>query len=46
MTNSTLVSTFTNFITIVVGVAFLGVATVGIVSPVHAQTTVSTSTAR
>ncbi len=46
MTNNTLVSTFTNFATIVVGVAFLSVATVGIVAPVNAQSTVTTTTAR
>jgi uncharacterized membrane protein YbaN (DUF454 family) len=46
MTNNSLVSTFTSYITIVVGVAFLSVATVGIVSPVHAQTTVNSTAAR
>jgi hypothetical protein len=46
MTNNSLVSTFTSYITIVVGVAFLSVAAVGIVSPVHAQTTVSSTAAR
>jgi uncharacterized membrane protein YbaN (DUF454 family) len=43
MTNNSLVSTFTSYITIVIGVAFLTVATVGIVSPVHAQTATTTA---
>ena len=45
-TNNSLVSTFTNFVTLVIGVAFLGVATIGIVSPVHAQWSVDTGSAR
>lgn len=45
-TNSSFVSTFANFVTLVIGVAFLGVATIGIVSQVHAQWSVDTGSAR
>jgi|GEM_PF-3583798 len=45
-TNNSLVSTFTNFVTLVIGVAFLGVATIGIFSPVHAQSSVDIVSAR
>lgn len=45
-TNNSFVSTFTNFVTLVIGVAFLGVATIGIVSPVHAQSSVDIVSAR
>ena len=44
-TNNSFVSTFTNFVTLVIGVAFVGVATIGIVSPVHAQSSVHTGSA-
>jgi hypothetical protein len=33
-------TTNNSFVTLVIGVAFLGVATIGIVSPVHAQSSV------
>jgi hypothetical protein len=44
MANNNLVSTFSNAFTIVVGVAFLAISTVGIVSPVNAQTVAVTAT--
>ncbi len=40
-TNTSFVSTFTNLVTIITGVAFLSVATIGIMSPVHAQSTIN-----
>lgn len=46
MTNSNFVANVTNALTIVIAVAFLGVSTVGIVSPVKAQAAVTTTTAR
>lgn len=45
MTNNNFVANVTNALTIVIAIAFLGVSTVGIVAPVKAQTSVS-STAR
>lgn len=45
MTNTNFIANVTNALTIAIAVAFLGVSTVGIVSPVKAQTPV-TSTAR
>lgn len=41
MTNTNFVANVTNALTIVIAVAFLGVSTVGIVTPVKAQTTVA-----
>ena len=46
MTNTSIAASVTNFLTIVVGVAFLGVTTIGLASPIKAQTTISTSAAR
>ena len=46
MTSNSIVSTFSSYATIFIGVAFLAVATVGFVAPVQAQTTVSTTVAR
>ena len=43
MTN-TLAAKAANIVTIVIGVAFLGVTTVGIAQPVHANTAVTTAT--
>ncbi len=43
MTNSNFVANVTNALTIVIAVAFLGVSTVGIVAPVKAQTSVTSS---
>lgn len=45
MNTNTLASKAANLVTIVIGVAFLGVTTVGIAQPVHAQT-VATTVAR
>lgn len=45
MTNTNFIANVTNALTLVIAVAFLGVSTVGIVSPVKAQAPV-TSTAR
>ena len=46
MTNTSVAANVTNFLTIVVGVAFLGVTTIGLASPIKAQTTIGTSTTR
>ena len=45
MTNTSIASKAANFVTIVIGVAFLGVTTVGIAQPVRAQP-VATTVAR
>ena len=46
MNTTTLISNAANIFTVIIGVAFFAVTTVGIAAPVHASTTVTTTAAR
>ncbi len=46
MNTSTISANAANIFTVIIAVAFLGVTTVGIAAPVHASTTIATTTTR
>ena len=46
MNTNSVISNAANIFTIMIGVAFFAVTTVGIAAPVHASTTVTTTAAR
>jgi hypothetical protein len=46
MTNTSIATTAANYVTIVIGVAFFAVTTVGIAQPAHAAAPVVTTAAR